>query len=78
MSRLAVAVDSLSPAVQQSANWTSVGTAIGTFIGMVVGAIQGPLAVFASLMSAIWLCLQVYTWFEKRRRPPGKRRRGDK
>ncbi len=77
MSRLATAIDSLSPAVQAGANWTSFGTAVSASIAIIVGAVQGPLAVLASLLSAAWLGLQIYTWFEKRRRPEGRRRRGD-
>ena len=50
--------------VQVPANWAAVGAAISSFVGW----IQGPLAVIASLLSICWLSLQIYGWFQKRRR----------
>lgn len=49
--------------VQTPANWAAVGAAISSFVGW----IQGPLAVLASLLSVLWLSLQIYGWFKKRK-----------
>jgi hypothetical protein len=46
---------------QTGLNYGSVGAAAASFVGI----IQGPLAVIASLLSIIWLALQIYSWVDK-------------
>jgi hypothetical protein len=57
-------VQHLAPPVQAAGNWGSVGAAVMSFFGV----IQGPLAVLASFLSICWLGLQIFAWFEKRRK----------
>lgn len=56
-------LESIPQSIQTPANWTAVGTSVGAFIGW----IQGPLAVIASLLSILWLSLQIYSFFKKRK-----------
>lgn len=67
LGKLADAVEHIPQTVQSGGNWTAVGAALASFFG----AIQGPLAVVASVLSIVWLSLQIYTWFDKRRRRKG-------
>lgn len=57
-------IQQMAPQVQAAGNWGAVGAALMSFFGV----IQGPLAVIASLLSICWLGLQIFAWFEKRRR----------
>jgi hypothetical protein len=50
--------------IQTGANWGSVGAALASFFG----AIQGPLAAIASMLSILWLGLQIYSYFKKRKK----------
>lgn len=50
--------------VQTVGNWGSVGAAVSSFVGI----IQGPLAVVASLLSIVWLSLQIYSWYDRRKK----------
>jgi len=49
--------------VQHGLDWSAVGAAAASFAGV----IQGPLAVVASLLSIVWLGLQIYGKLKKRR-----------
>lgn len=64
MTRVAQAIEHVPQSIQLPANWTAVSAAIASFVGW----IQGPLAVVASILSIIWLGLQIYGWFDKRRK----------
>jgi hypothetical protein len=48
--------------VQTGANWGSVGAALSAFFG----AIQGPAAVVASVLSAVWLGCQLWLFFKNK------------
>jgi hypothetical protein len=45
--------------LQTGLNWTSIGATVAT--------IAGWLPNIAALLSIIWLSLQIFSWFEKRR-----------
>lgn len=46
--------------IQTGLNWGSIGATIAT--------IAGWLPSIAALFSIVWLSLQIYSWFEKRRK----------
>jgi len=54
-------LDHIPQSVQTPCNWTAVGAAVSSFAGW----IQGPLAVVASILSIIWLAVQLYSWWKK-------------
>lgn len=49
--------------VQHGLDWSAIGAAGASFAGV----IQGPLAVIASLLSIVWLSLQIYSKLKKRK-----------
>jgi hypothetical protein len=67
MVRLVDMVQQVPSPVQAGLNWGSIGGAVSSFFGF----IQGPLAAVASLLSIVWLSLQIYSWVEKRRKRGG-------
>ena len=64
MTRVLGAVSQLPLPAQQGTSWAAVAAAVSSFVGW----IQGPLAVIASVLSIIWLGLQIYGWIAKHRK----------
>lgn len=62
MSRIIDAISNLSPFIRHSVNWMAVGSSIAAFLDQ----IRGPAAAVASIMSAIWLALQIFAYFKRK------------
>lgn len=64
MIRIADITQQMPWPAQAGLNYGAVSASIASFVGL----IQGPLAVIASTLSIIWLGLQIYAWFCRRKK----------
>ncbi len=62
MWKVEAAVQHIPVPVQVGLNYGSVGAALSAFFG----AIQGPLAVIASVLSIIWLGMQIWLFLKNK------------